>query len=343
MKNNKLNLRLVTASLMCLAYFSPVRAEVLLSGYVSTSFRLSKGGKTSKYYGFTNNKQDNSFALDVVSLTLASPKTSSEWSAGYNVQLWLGPDAGNKAQIKNAYIDLNFPIGNGIKAKLGRFDTILGKESMDYNKNPHFSHSWGFAIEPTTHEGISASYNLTNEIKLTIMAAKTIEIPTYSVIILNTVQDLQKLLNHRSYGASINYGDPDSTYLDVSYIERKIAYTQASIKNLYVGLGLPLVGDKINAGITWDSRKDSSGNSTTGSVVGTYLDYSASEKMKLKLRGERANYDKNPNSQANAWGATVTASYVIWDKTSTRIEYRHTALDSSSSSNELFTNIIYEF
>jgi len=366
MKNNKWTVGLAAAGIVSLASVAQAQdansvqtklATTTLSGYVSTTYSWGLGDGTGQTtaYQLGGNKSDR-FALDIISLTLASPKSAGDWGAGYNVQLWLGPDASEiltddddgEVAIKNAYVSLNVPVGKGIDVKLGRFDTILGMESMDYNLNPHFTHSWGYAIEPTIHQGLSASYQLTDDIGLTAMVANTIDATSNNA---GTNSD------RNTYGVAVNYKAPDSlgfltgTVLDVAYINGKTGTGHIPIQNLYVGVSVPLPVDKLSAGVAWDVRKQGGGSGQSDSVLGLYVEYAASDKLTLNLRGERV--DDGPalnlgsGNNSDAWDVTLTANYALWDGVSTRLEFRHTDLDTSGTddakSNAIFANVIYEF
>jgi len=359
MKNNKWTVGLAAAGLISLASVAQAQdansvqtklATTSLSGYVSTTYHwnVDSDGPTGYSVGDANNDR---FALDVISLTLASPKSAGDWGAGYNVQMWLGPNADNilgddsdgEIAIKNAYVSLNAPVGNGIDIKLGRFDTILGMESMDYNLNPHFSHSWGYAIEPTLHDGLSASYQLTDNVGVTVLLANTIDATSNG----KTTGD------RKTYGLALNMTAPDSmgalsgATLDVAYINGRPggAVSGQAVQNIYVGASIPVPVDKLSAGVAWDVRK-AGGSDGTDSVLGLYLEYAASDKLTLNLRGERANAGKVIAS--DGWDATLTANYKLWDGVSTRLEYRLTHLDQVATgqnrvNNSLFANVIYEF
>ena len=105
MKMNKWTVGLAAAGIVSLASVAQAQdansvqsklGSTSLSGYVSTTYTWNMGdaGGQTTAYSQGGDKGDR-FALDVVSLTLASPKSAGDWGAGYNVQLWLGPDADN--------------------------------------------------------------------------------------------------------------------------------------------------------------------------------------------------------------------------------------------------------
>ena len=153
-------------------------SKTTISGYVDTSaiWAIGEGGNAN-FPGRTNDGTDyvDGFNLNVVELSLASPLDESDWAAGYQVDLWLGPDSkwlasntfgGDNADlgIKQAYVHLRAPVGNGLELKMGHFDTIIGYEVGSSPANPNFSRSYGFFIEPFQHTGLLATYPLTEEL-----------------------------------------------------------------------------------------------------------------------------------------------------------------------------------
>ena len=60
--------------------------------------------------------------------------------------------------IRQAYVALRAPVGNGLDFKVGVFDSIIGYESVDASKDPNFTRSYGHTIEPQTETGVLMSY-----------------------------------------------------------------------------------------------------------------------------------------------------------------------------------------
>jgi len=197
MKINKWTLGLAAVGLVSLA--SVARAEeaktvplltalsaTTISGYVDVSavWNPGTGNANPAPYSFNGGtlgvggKQDG-FNVNAISLTLAKPLEEGQWSSGYKVDLLYGPDAaavnsgggvlgnGLNGPIRQAYVQLRAPVGNGLDFKIGQFDNILGYESSDGYKNPNFTRSYGYTIEPTEHTGILAEYKVNDAISLT--------------------------------------------------------------------------------------------------------------------------------------------------------------------------------
>src|SRR6267143_4405351 len=99
-------------------------SSTTISGYVNTSAQWDGGTGNANVPGFAYNrgKQDG-FNLDVVKLTIERPLDEGQWSAGYKVDTVWGPDAnalgtqstgvGADFGIKQAYVALRAPVGNG--------------------------------------------------------------------------------------------------------------------------------------------------------------------------------------------------------------------------------------
>src|SRR5580700_7190229 len=90
-----------------------------ISGYVDTSavWNPGTGNANPAPYAFNSGKQDG-FNLNAVDVKIAKAESEGSWGAGYVVELSYGPDAtaidGGAAPIRQAYVELKMPVGNGI-------------------------------------------------------------------------------------------------------------------------------------------------------------------------------------------------------------------------------------
>src|SRR6266446_4450431 len=200
MKCNPWTLALIGAGLVTLPAVSQAEEKpssvltalsaTTLSGYVGTSASWRPGTGTGAIPGRAwdgpASKQDG-FNLDVVSLTLAKPVSEEAWGAGYLFQMWAGPDAvgfntafpngaggGGDFAVKQAFVDLKAPIGNGLDIKIGHFNYIGGYEVPDAGGNPNYSRSFAWTQEPASHTGILLSYVATEWLSLMGGVANTL-------------------------------------------------------------------------------------------------------------------------------------------------------------------------
>src|SRR5436190_347301 len=147
MKFNKWTLALAAVGAVSLA--SVVQAEeqhqvmtalssTTISGYVESSAMWKPGTDSGTAFlpGRTFDGQDrvDGFNLHAVKLSLEKPLDEGQWSAGYKADLVFGPDANYYSTalngggvntgdfaVKQAYVALRAPVGNGIDFKVGVF------------------------------------------------------------------------------------------------------------------------------------------------------------------------------------------------------------------------------
>jgi len=145
-------------------------SSTTLSGYVNTSIHWNPGTGNANVPGYSFNSVDkqDGFNLNVVKLALEKPLDEAQWAAGYKAELLFGQDAAllgtanaiskgatpEDVTIKQAYVSLRTPVGNGLDFKVGVWDTIIGYETFDAGSNPNYTRSYGYTLEPTTHTGV---------------------------------------------------------------------------------------------------------------------------------------------------------------------------------------------
>ena len=61
---------------------------------------------------------------------------------------------------------LRAPLGNGLDIKVGQVDAIIGYEVLDSYANPNYSRSLGFNLEPFSHTGMTATYQVAEWLSL---------------------------------------------------------------------------------------------------------------------------------------------------------------------------------
>jgi len=162
-------------------------SSTTLSGYVNTSIHWDPGTGNAHVPGYawnTPGKADG-FNLDVAKISITKPQDETPWASGYEVDLMFGPDANAFATtpiggalatdfaIRQAYVALRTPIGNGIDWKVGVWDTIIGYESFDAGANPNYTRSYGYTLEPTTHTGVQANYKVNDSLSFVAAIANT--------------------------------------------------------------------------------------------------------------------------------------------------------------------------
>jgi len=361
-------------------------ANVGLTGNYGTSPAVNNGGTTPT--GTINNRwagfgvpfqpasKANGFNLDVVKLTISKPEDATPWAAGYTVDLLFGPDAanyntsinalnqvnGNSPQhtsdyaIKQAFITLNTPIGNGIDWKFGVFDSPLGYEVYDAGSNPNYTHSYGYAIEPTELTGLEATYKVNDAISLNGGIADTSSAginnrnnnenatrsdwnKAYFGDFTLTAPSSWGFLSGSSFFAGVLYGSAVS----LGNTNSSAGYMGGNQVNYYGGLTLNTPIKELTTGVAFDyARNVNGGNNSNGAVgmaaptvttdfdvmaLGLYTTYKATDKLSLSARGEYVEQDDYTTSKSftgsgNLIELTGTVEYDLWANVQTRLEAR---------------------
>jgi hypothetical protein len=357
MKCNRWTLALAAAGLVTLP--SLVRADeqksesvltalstTTISGYVDTSIEWNPGtgNANNPPFAFNGGKQDG-FNLNVVKLTIARDADAAEsWGAGYKVDLLFGPDAnalftqssGVPADfaVKQAYIDLHAPVGNGLGAKIGVWDTIIGYEVFEAGNNPNYTRSYGYTVEPTTHTGVLLYYVLSDMFAVNAGIANTFG-PT-----INGRANPPKAESSKTYMGSVTFTIPqDAGFLAGSTVSGGIingfnGATAGNETSYYLGstLNTPIAALKLGACL---DVLDVHGVGGETWVVGTYASFQATEKLTLSARAEYLR-DRGAQqlllSSTKIFEATATAQYDLWKNVVSRLEVRwDRSLDGSEA------------
>lgn len=366
-------------------------SSTTLSGYVSSSaiWKFGTGNASMPGRSYDAFKQDG-FNLDVVKLTLEKPLDEGQWSAGYKVDMLFGPDASlynpavgsltgilNGSQdfaLRQAYVIMRAPVGNGLDIKMGTFDTVIGYESFDYPNNPNYSRSYGYFIEPLSHTGVLASYTVADWLSLAAGVANTWSTginarparaagfgpadeseKTYMGLITLTAPESFGFLK----GSVLTAGIVDGLAGDAS--DRTSYYAGLTVPTPIEGLAVGAAYDYVGTKEVGNPAAVNGAASGYANATALYLSYQATEKLKLSTRGEYASGTAgsfggkpvgNPNNE-QYFGWTTTADYSLWANVITRAEFRwdHDASGGPKSfgNNDeknalsLALNVIYKF
>jgi hypothetical protein len=391
--NNKWTYSLVAIGAVSLA--SAVRADeakmspldtalsnTTVSGSVSASanweFSPSSGSVAHSPAGnipFQTGKA-NGFNLDVVRLTIAKPQDESPWASGYQIDLMFGPDAvnynpstgasvsGHSADfaIKQAYVALRTPVGNGIDWKFGVFDTIIGYEVTDAGNNPNYTRSWGYAVEPTEHTGILATYKINDMFTVSAGVANTLiaGINARNGHLVDNEGDPNVVNNgawHKTFMGSMVFTAPSSCgWAAGSSLYAGMIYGWGGFGqdasdgnndsqggnqiNYYLGATINTPVKALTVGAAFDYVQNLGGganNFTTMTTVpssahindyifGVYANYKATDKLSLNARAEYWEVDAvvaNEVGSDNGISLTGTVEYDLWANVISRVEVRY--------------------
>lgn len=156
-------------------------ADMQLSGFVTASyFYDTSTPKDGKANGYLWNTSENSFSINKVKVTLSGkPIEKDKWDATYRASLIWGEDAsavntGGEVQgledLREAYVELNIPIGTGLDIKAGQLISLLNYESGDggaVNANFSQGYQWYYTGNGPS-AGVQAAYAFNDVIDLKV-------------------------------------------------------------------------------------------------------------------------------------------------------------------------------
>ena len=105
--------------------------------------------------------------------------------------------------------------------------------------------------------------------------------------------------------------------------------------------------EKLTLGVAWDLKR-TEGIGNDDQVLGGYLSYQATNILEFNLRGEKFEAGSGlGSSMSNGWGITSGLTYILWENTQTRFEYRYDQTDAPvngrTGNGTLIWNLIYSF
>lgn len=339
MKYNKWTVALAALGVVSLA--SAARAEekaspvstalsaTTISGYVDTSAQWNPGtgNINTPPYKFGGAQKADGFNLNVIQLRIEKPLDEQDWATGYRADFWFGPDANKLGTssvgynsnssdfaIRQAYVAMRAPVGNGLDFKMGVFDSIIGYESIEAGNNPNFTRSYGHSIEPQTHTGLLASYRFcecfsiaggiantwSSAINDRSFAPVTGQYPataesykTYMGSIALTAPDSWGFLAGSTLYAGIVNGFNDMGYsYSRTFVDGtdendifSIVEDPINVTSYYAGVTMATPVKGLRAGASFDWLDVHHTDSCVFSVAG-YLSFQATEKLSLHARGE---------------------------------------------------------
>jgi hypothetical protein len=264
-------------------------SSVQISGFATASYFYDTSKPTDQYSnGYLWNTHSDSFSINKVKLTIASPaveRSGDKWDAGYRASFIWGEDApvvntGGPYQgleaLREAYVELNVPIGSGLDVKAGQLISLLNYESGDggaVNANFSQGYQW-FYTGNGPSAGAQLGYTFTDWLDVKVRAqngmyagaidnnrAKTF----MGAVGLKPMQDLWLSL--------IGFGGDESSTLEVKGGSLLAGYQVTK------PLGLGFEFDYFNF-------KPTTGTSADLWSIGTWISYDFTPQIGLAFRAE---------------------------------------------------------
>lgn len=339
-----------------------------LSGYVDTSaiWNFGTGQTQATRAANTGPNRQDGFNLNAVKIALEKPLDEGTWSAGYKVETIFGPDSVNlpgflapNIALKQAYVAVRAPVGNGIDFKVGHYDPIVGYEVFDSYANPNFSRSFGYSLEPLGHTGILASYQF-NEVfgasaGIANSGAFSGDLNGSALVAGNVAGRAESI---KTYMLGVVAKAPESTgwlagsSLYAGVIDGGNRFGRDAVL-VYIGGTMATPWKELTVGGSYDTILNAGGGRGYANAFAAYISYQVTEKLKLNGRAEYANSSFGyftGSARDKVIGGTITADYALWANVVTRLEFRW---DHAANGNPIFgdqkndlsvaANLIYKF
>ncbi|MDE1169896.1 MAG: outer membrane beta-barrel protein [Verrucomicrobium sp.] len=165
-------------------YLNTSKPGIVLSGYVDASYTYGFQGNSSAVPSRlpADGKPGSNFNLNALKLALEKPLSDqNEMSAGFRADVMVGQDGSsidgttsgatdggysgaNNVFLEQAFVQLNAPVGNGIKFIIGKFATPLGYEVIERPSNANITYGNLYSLTPNFHTGVLASYKFNDNI-----------------------------------------------------------------------------------------------------------------------------------------------------------------------------------
>jgi len=353
MKFNKWTLGLAAVGAVSMA--SAVRADeakmsalqtafsnTTISGVVDVGAQYNTGNVHNGFFededfGGNFNPKLDAFSVNQVIISLDKPLDESPWAAGYHVDLNWGTDAvgtqtspllengvpddagffGTQSPVRQAYVTMRTPIGNGIDWKAGLFDNIIGYEGNTLAANPNYTHSFGWGLEPTSQLGLVGTYKVCNLVTVQAGLANS----------YGGVFDEENNVSDKTFLGAVTLTAPDSwgwvkgAALTVGVNQQ---FYKFGMDNYYAGLTLPTPISALKVGFALDVASTANagpGNPHNDSVwvAGAYAAFQATDKLSLNGRAE---YADGGLDIGRGEEVTLTAQYNLWANVISRVEVR---------------------
>ncbi len=328
-------------------------SSTTLSGYVDTTAVWKFGTGDANMPGRVYDGPDvqDGFNLNVVSLTLDKPLDKDDWSAGYHVQMLMGPGAAKRGTglianpntdfaFNEAYVNLHVPVGNGLEVHVGQFGTFNGYEAYDSYKDPNWSRSYGFFNETSAHTGIAAFYTVAPW--LTLQAGVGNVGPFNSQVdAKSSVESAKAYLVMATLTAPDSWGWLKGATVSGGYTTGPNAVGPEHVDQLYAGGTMPLPVTGLSLGVAYDYTSSinqfiAGGADVEGgyaNATALYILWQATSKLKVNTRLDYTSatrgwyYAANtanttPSGPDRLGSLTVTGDYSLWKNVDSRVEFR---------------------
>lgn len=307
--------------------------KTAVSGFVSASFFHNFNDANPSANTFVT--KSDAFTIHKLKLALEKPVDydKDKWNAGFRADVIAGEDAkvihsagfGDSDlpfDLEQAYVNINIPIGNGLKVALGKMVTLMGVEVIEETVNPNWSVGNQFLyVENFTQLGGLISYKWTDKIETMFAVFNGWDKVSDNNNCLSFMGKVNLTLTDKTSIALLGYGGPEQDSNTSNW--RKGAEVILTQK----------VGDKLTFYLQGDYGQEDNAGLSGGKAEwyagGLWAVYQFTDKVGLSLRGDyladdgssRTGFD--PTGNANLTSFTVTLNITPIKNLQIRPELRY--------------------
>jgi len=336
-------------------------SNTTISGYVDVAAQYNNGNQQAGSGTiFSSGNKVNAFSVNSATISLDKPLDESPWASGFHVDMNGGNNAidalqnagkNNEFSIRQAYVALRTPLGNGIDWKFGAWDTILGYESSTGYANPNYTRSLGWGMEATSYVGLLGTYKVCDVLTVNAGLANALG-SFWNLGVANPTLSSKDFLASAVLTAPESFGVFKGAQLTLGVAQ---TFQSGGINNYYAGLTLPTPIKALALGFAFDALQNlGSPAGGSGYTFGAYATFQATDKLGLALRGEYVDNSTDPfGNNSNGEEITATLSYNLWANVVSRVEARWdhsehfantgTGFKGYENAIMLALNIVYKF
>ena len=304
---------------------------------------------------------NNTFAVQQYWIEMNKAPTE-ESRAGFNIALQGGqfctvggcggPTQGdaNNVHLYSANVSYLAPIGSGLTVTAGIMPTLIGYEVENQNGNFFITRSLLWDQQPVTSTGVTAGYNITDQLSLTVGA---INAPIADVRFSNaTPKSITSLL---AFSAEKFYVSAGLNWGHLSGSNGAGGDNSRGIFDVIVTVN-PI--EKLLIGVNYDYHfgDDAAGNSNLD-VNGISV-FSTFDVIDSTSIGARFDWMKSESAagveDGKVWAITATVAHKITDGLTGKVEYRYDDVDVANAGlgwgnangdnrNQVLVQMMYEF
>jgi hypothetical protein len=355
-----------------LSVLNTALSNTTISGYVDVAAQYNPGDASYNASSTPGGSGTlDGFSLNVINIAIDKPLDESPWASGYHIELNAGQNQidgmfGNQSTtshmaVRQAYVALRTPVGNGIDWKIGAFDGITGYEGNTGYANPNYTRSYGYAVNPASEVGLLGTYKVSSIVSLQLGIAERNAASTGT----GSGSPGNRELSSKNYIASVGLTAPDSWgFLKGSTLNLQTIQTfdNYGANNYSVNgtFATPVTGLKV--GLAYD-KVQQLGDSNQGydaNIYGVYATFQATSKLLYSVRAEYVDGQNLPFFYVGPAGTpnngkgeevTLTVQYDMWANVVSRVEARWDHTEAGGGYNVqgnadaflIALNVVYKF